>query len=135
MREISYDIESGLNEAPSTHIEMFFLTPDEFSIRIESKELSNSVISERSKLFKSNNSNILFIKIRLEKSLKKIYVNLLVSSSIEQIEVNLTRASNDLFDLGRFDDFFGELFEQDSSESIANLEFIQITSSLIVGDK
>jgi len=70
------DVESGLNEAPSTHIEMFFLAPDEFSIRIESDKLSNSVISERSKLFESDDSNI---------------VDLVVSSGIEQVIVDQSR--------------------------------------------
>jgi len=111
------DIESGLDETPSTHIEMFFLAPDEFSVGIESKKLSNSVISERSKLFESNDSNI---------------IDLVVSSSIEQVVVNLTSAGNDLLDLSRFDEFFGELFEQDSSESVVELEFFQIGSSSLM---
>ena len=108
---------------------MFFLAPDEFGIRILSQKLSNSIIRERSKLFKSNDSGIL--ENFSWNDFSKLYVDLLVSSSIEQIEVDLAGTADNLLDLGRFDEFFRELFEQDSSESEVNLEFFQLGGSLI----
>jgi len=108
---------------------MFFLAPDEFGIRILSQKLSNSVIRERSKLFESNDSSILW-KILVSIILKRFYVDFIVSSGLEQVEVDLAGTADNLLDLGRFNEFFRELFEQDSSESEVDLEFFQIRSGL-----
>lgn len=61
----SYLVESWLNEAPSTHVEVFFLAPNDLSVGVGVQKLSDSVVCEGSNLFESKDSGILIRVISL----------------------------------------------------------------------
>ena len=100
-----------LNVLPDTHVQGFFLTPDDFSVRILVGMLLDLLIGEGVELFNTRDGDI---------------VNLVLFTSLQESIVDLTGTHDVLGDLLGFNEMLGMLFGQVELEVGLASQFVQV---------